>query len=62
LKIEEYIIEALNNEHLVNAVEISKYIYRTKKEYYSRAVICRHLMSMNDREGKSKQIKMNPDL
>lgn len=46
VEVEKLIREALKEGELANAVEISKYIFRTKKIYYSRAVICRHLLSM----------------
>jgi hypothetical protein len=51
--VESHIKEALEKVELANAVEISKYIFKTKEVYYSRAVICRHLLAMK-KEGNER--------
>ena len=48
--VEEYIHEALIKLGESNAVEISKYIHKEYNKYYSRAVICRHMLEMRRKE------------
>ena len=48
--VEEYIRQALIKLGESNAVEISKYIHKEYNKYYSRAVICRHMLEMRRKE------------